>query len=145
MTTPPLVLAPPEKIRQLQELRARKAERDRLRLAQVDAFQVLGYEPTCLPRREAIKAGAEVIPERCGKCPQEQFHAATEEDVLYGRRGWRREDDRPCHGGDQGSGGVSGHPRAHAPQDVGRARRVAVPGVSAHRLGRRAGWPVEQD
>jgi hypothetical protein len=45
---------------------------------------VLGYEPTCLPRREAIKAGAEVIPQPCGKCPQEQFHAATEDDVMCG-------------------------------------------------------------
>ena len=48
----------------------------------VDAFAVLGYEPNCLPRLKARERG-EVIPP-CGQCPQEQFHAATEDDVLYG-------------------------------------------------------------
>jgi hypothetical protein len=61
----------------------------------VDAFAVLGYEPNCKPRIAAAKAAgykrsvdaakARVdLPEPCGKCPQEQFHAATEDDVLYG-------------------------------------------------------------
>lgn len=61
----------------------------------VDAFEVLGYEPNCLPRIAAAKeAGFETpvdakrsgvdLPEPCGRCPQEQFHAATEDDVLFG-------------------------------------------------------------
>jgi terminase large subunit-like protein len=49
-----------------------------------DAFAVLGYEPICLPRHEARKRGDAVLPEPCGKCPQELFHTATEDDVLYG-------------------------------------------------------------
>ena len=61
----------------------------------VDAFAVLGYEPNCLPRiaaakaagfelaSDAARAGA-TLPAPCGQCPQEQFHAATEDDVLFG-------------------------------------------------------------
>jgi hypothetical protein len=49
-----------------------------------DAFEKLGYEPICLPRHAARERGDLVLPEPCGKCPQEQFHAATEDDVLYG-------------------------------------------------------------
>lgn len=49
-------------------------------------FETLGYEPTCLPRVRAHKAGVpdEELPPPCGQCPQELFHAATEYDVLYG-------------------------------------------------------------
>lgn len=48
----------------------------------IDAFAVLGYEPNCLPRLKARERGEVIAP--CGQCPQEQFHAATEDDVLYG-------------------------------------------------------------
>lgn len=48
------------------------------------AFSLLGYEPTCKPRELARKAGITPLPEPCGQCPQELFHAATEYDVLYG-------------------------------------------------------------
>lgn len=81
---PPLLLAPPDKLRRLAELRARKAELDARDLATRDVFSLIGYEPVCKPRVLAQKAGAEVIPEPCGQCPQELFHAATEADVLYG-------------------------------------------------------------
>jgi hypothetical protein len=67
-----------------------------------DAFEKLGYEPTCLPRVAVRKqvatrlgvdnpfdpavteAAGNLLPAPCGKCPQELFHAATEDDVLYG-------------------------------------------------------------
>jgi phage terminase large subunit len=67
-----------------------------------DAFEKLGYEPTCLPRHAIRKAAAArlgiaspfdlrvgeavagMLPEPCGQCPQELFHTATEDDVLYG-------------------------------------------------------------
>lgn len=84
MSRQPLILAPPEKIRLLAELKERKAELERKRLANVDAFKVLGYEPICLPRVEARKRGATVIPEPCGECPQELFHSAAEDDILFG-------------------------------------------------------------
>jgi hypothetical protein len=57
---------------------------DRLDPPDVDVFGILGYQPNCLPRLEAIKRGDPVIPEPCGQCPQELFHSATEFDVLYG-------------------------------------------------------------
>lgn len=67
-----------------------------------DAFDVLGYEPICLPRHrirkeaaarlgvdslydpQVTEAVAGLLPEPCGQCPQELFHSATEDDVLYG-------------------------------------------------------------
>jgi len=49
-----------------------------------NAFEKLGYEPTCKPRVEAKLRGDLVLPEPCGRCPQELFHAATEDDILYG-------------------------------------------------------------
>lgn len=49
-----------------------------------DAFRLLGYEPNCKPRHEARERGDLVLPEPCGKCPQELFHAATEFDLLFG-------------------------------------------------------------
>lgn len=49
---------------------------------QPDAFAVLGYVPNCLPRLAAQERGEVIAP--CGRCPQELFHAATEDDVLYG-------------------------------------------------------------
>ncbi len=61
----------------------------------IDAFAVLGYEPNCLPRIkaaeragfsrsiDAARAGV-TLPAPCGRCPQERFHAATEDDVLFG-------------------------------------------------------------
>jgi PBSX family phage terminase large subunit len=63
-------------------------------------FALIGHEPNCLPRHAARKrvmatlgvtdihdarlAEPGVLPGFCGKCPQEQFHNATEADVLYG-------------------------------------------------------------
>ena len=49
-----------------------------------NAFEILGYEPTCKPRVAAKLRGDLGLPEPCGQCPQELFHAATEDDVLYG-------------------------------------------------------------
>lgn len=80
----PLIEASPESVRLLAALRSKRAEQERDRLANVDAFKELGYEPTCLPRKAAIDAGTVPVPEPCGQCPQELFHAATEDDVLYG-------------------------------------------------------------
>ena len=80
----PVIQASPESIRLLAALRAKRAEQQRERMSKVDAFAVLGYEPTCLPRRAALDAGLADVPEPCGLCPQEQFHSATEDDVLYG-------------------------------------------------------------
>jgi hypothetical protein len=71
----------------------------RLKLARLDPFELIGYEPECHPRiaaakaagfatpTEAVKAGfAESLPAPCGRCAQEQFHAATEFDVGFGGR-----------------------------------------------------------
>lgn len=98
----PLVLASPDLLQQLADLRERKRLVEEERLRNVDAFAVLGYEPTCLPRfavrkRVAAELGIESpwdpavaeaagdeLPEPCGQCPQELFHSATEDDVLYG-------------------------------------------------------------
>jgi hypothetical protein len=79
-----IIQAPPEKLRRLRELQARRDQLEAERLRRLDVFPLLGYEPTCKPRVEAQKRGDAVIPEPCGQCPQEQFHAATESDVLYG-------------------------------------------------------------
>lgn len=84
MSRQPLVLAPPEKIRQLAELKRRHAALSAERARNQDVFALLGYEPICLPREAARERGELVLPEPCGGCPQELFHAATEDDVLYG-------------------------------------------------------------
>ena len=49
-----------------------------------DTFGRLGYEPNCKVRHEARQRGDLVLPEPCGQCPQELFHAATEFDLLFG-------------------------------------------------------------
>lgn len=49
---------------------------------EVDAFARLHYEPNCLPRLRAREEGR--VAPACGRCPQELFHTATEDDVLYG-------------------------------------------------------------
>ena len=77
-------MVPPEKLRRLAELRARKADLDARDLANRDVFSLIGYEPVCKPRVLAQQGGADVIPPPCGQCPQELFHASTESDVLYG-------------------------------------------------------------
>lgn len=86
--TRPRIEAPPNRIAYLRELQERKKRLDAARLAQVDAFRLIGYEPICKPRVLAKLArdhGEDVVvPEPCGRCPQEQFHAATEDAVLYG-------------------------------------------------------------
>ena len=79
-----LIQAPPEKLRRRRELQARAETLETERLRHVDAFAALGYEPTCMPRHRARERGDLVIPEPCGMCPQELFHAATEDSVLYG-------------------------------------------------------------
>lgn len=60
---PPLVLAPPEKLRLLAELRARLREQEAESLRGADVFGLLGYVPT--PK-------------------QQEFHDAAEFDVLFG-------------------------------------------------------------
>lgn len=98
----PLILAPPEKIRRLAELRARLREQETERLRNVDVFALIGYEPNCQPRHEVrkqvaaqlgiadafdsrvLEAAAPLLPPMCGKCPQELFHAATEFSLLFG-------------------------------------------------------------
>jgi hypothetical protein len=72
------------KLAELKSLRLEFERREQKRLANVDAFKVLGYEPICLPRHAARKRGDAVLPEPCGNCPQELFHSATEDDILYG-------------------------------------------------------------
>lgn len=59
---------------------------ERMKPTPVDVFGLIGYEPNCLPRSEARRAGVREadLPAPCGQCPQERFHAATEFDVLYG-------------------------------------------------------------
>src|ERR1700685_3086044 len=59
----PLILAPPEKIRRLAELRERLREEEAEQLRHADVFGLLGYEPTA---------------------KQQVFHDATEFDVLFG-------------------------------------------------------------
>lgn len=96
----PLVQASAEKLRLLAELRAQKAEIDAARMTELDVFRIIGYSPNCLPVFSVRKqlaadmgipdpfdrriADTGLLPEMCGKCPQELFHAATESDVLYG-------------------------------------------------------------
>jgi phage terminase large subunit len=100
MAGEPLVQASAEKLQMLARLRAEKARVDSAKLADLDVFKLIGYEPNCKRRhvaRERIAAGLGItdpydyrvdeyggIPEYCGKCPQELFHSATEDDVLYG-------------------------------------------------------------
>jgi phage terminase large subunit len=84
VSTAQIVQAPPEKLQRLRELREAERQHDEAQLAGVDAFAALGYEPTCKPRWQARDRGDEVIPEPCGRCPQELFHSATEDAVLYG-------------------------------------------------------------
>ena len=60
---PPLILAPPEKVRRLAELRAILRAQEAEKLRHIDVFSLLGYEPT--PK-------------------QQVFHDATEFDVLFG-------------------------------------------------------------
>jgi hypothetical protein len=75
-----------QKLRRLRDLQAEKQRRQAELARRVDVFAILGYEPNCLPRHAARKAGIpeDLLPAPCGQCPQEQFHAATEFDVLYG-------------------------------------------------------------
>ena len=72
------------KLQELRELRLERDRRERERMSNLDAFAMLGYEPICLPRIAARKRGDAVLPEPCGGCPQELFHSATEDDILYG-------------------------------------------------------------
>ena len=63
MAQSPLILAPPEKLRRLAELREQHRKIQQAKLAGVDVFAALGYVPT--PK-------------------QQVFHDATEWDVLFG-------------------------------------------------------------
>lgn len=96
----PLVQAPAEKLALLTRLREQKAKLDAEKMADLNVFALIGYEPTCIPRIAARKRIAKrlgitdwrdrsveatgELPELCGKCPQELFHAAKESDVLFG-------------------------------------------------------------
>ena len=60
---PPVIQAPPEKLRRLAELREIRRRQEAGRLATLDVFGLLGYEPT--PK-------------------QQEFHDATEFDILFG-------------------------------------------------------------
>ena len=100
MAAKPLVQASSESLELLARLRAEKARLDADKLASLDVFRLIGYEVNCLPRHRVREQIAEKLglpdaydyrvdehgglPEHCGECPQEQFHAATESDVLYG-------------------------------------------------------------
>jgi hypothetical protein len=66
------------KLRRLRALRAERDRREAHRLRNLDVFGLLGYQPNCKPLHDGL------VDEPCGQCPQEQFHAATEYDVLYG-------------------------------------------------------------
>ncbi|MFD1145960.1 terminase large subunit domain-containing protein [Saccharothrix hoggarensis] len=66
------------KLRRLRELKTERQHLEAERLRNIDVFEQLGYRPNCLPFMRGE------IPAPCGQCPQEQFHAATEFDVLYG-------------------------------------------------------------
>ncbi|HET9893672.1 MAG TPA: terminase family protein [Streptosporangiaceae bacterium] len=81
-----LIQASPERIDKVRRARARKAELETRKLARVDVFAKLGYEPNCKVRHAARQAGVDedALPDPCGLCPQELFHAATEFDVLFG-------------------------------------------------------------
>lgn len=76
------------KLAELREVRAEQERRAARRMASLDVFSLIGYEPICKPRalaQIAVRGGQDVpVPEPCGSCPQERFHAATESDVLYG-------------------------------------------------------------
>lgn len=96
----PLVQASAEKLQALAKLRAAKARLDVEKLADLDVFSLINYEPACTPRvnerkRIAARLGIPdwrdprveetgLLPDLCGKCPQELFHAAKESDVLFG-------------------------------------------------------------
>lgn len=96
----PVVEASAEKLAMLARLREQKAALDAAKMSEIDVFAAVGYEPNCAPRVAARKRLAAelglldwrdsqveatgLLPPLCGKCPQEQFHAATEFDVLYG-------------------------------------------------------------
>lgn len=57
---------------------------DRIDPPDPPVFELLGYEPNCKARHEARQRGDLVLPEPCGRCPQELFHSATEFDLLFG-------------------------------------------------------------
>lgn len=96
----PIVQASAEKLQALARLRAEKARIDTGKLADLDVFSLINYEPACIPRAAARKRIAKrlgvldwrdraveetgELPDLCGKCPQELFHAAKESDVLFG-------------------------------------------------------------
>jgi hypothetical protein len=98
----PLVQAPAEKLQLLARLREQKAALDGQRLAELNVFSIIGYQPNCKEQYKVRKAVAarlslpdpfdarvteaaqDSLPPACGQCPQELFHAATEFDVLYG-------------------------------------------------------------
>lgn len=101
-TIPALDDVPGDRLAYLRRLEAEKERRDIERLKSLDVFKLIGYEPNCRRRyvvrkRAADKMGIEnpfdwrvteavegKLPQLCGQCPQEQFHSATEDAVLYG-------------------------------------------------------------
>jgi hypothetical protein len=94
-------ILPPSALKLGRLLLARRLQLERL--ARLDPFEQLGYEPECAPRLAAAaaagyeirpgvgdviaaKAAGAELPDPCGQCPQEQFMAATEFDVGFGGR-----------------------------------------------------------
>lgn len=93
---------PPEKVLRYKKAKERLRQQEAEKWRRADVFALIGYEPNCLPRNEVRKRAAELLgiadafdpavteacapdlPEPCGQCPQERFHAATEDAVLYG-------------------------------------------------------------
>ncbi len=98
----PLVQASSESLRALAEIRAQRAGLEARKLASLDVFSLIGYEPNCAPRfavrrhaagllgitnafdARVTEAVQDDLPPPCGQCPQELFHAATEDAVLFG-------------------------------------------------------------
>lgn len=75
-----------KRLQLLKELKAAEIAQQAQLYANMDVFAALGYEPNCTTREQARQAGTPEthLPPPCGLCPQEQFHTATESDVLYG-------------------------------------------------------------
>ena len=96
----PQIQAPPDAVARLRHLQELEKAAEGRKLARLDVFAKIGYEPNCdrryqVRKRVAARLGlddpfdpsvaqAAALPDPCGKCPQELFHAATEFDVLYG-------------------------------------------------------------
>lgn len=86
-----VIEAPRELLEELARLTRQREERQAARMAQVDVFDILRFEPLCKPRVIERLAGVpeDELPPLCGDCPQERFLSLPEGDmdVLYGGAG----------------------------------------------------------